>query len=69
MGVSDNNSERIKLVEHQLLELGWSWDDLEARFDVHRNTKTNWRNGKTALPEYVTEYLRVMLHAKAILHG
>lgn len=52
-----------------LTTLGWTQGDLSRRLGVHRNTANEWAQGKRAVPEYVSEYLRVMVLARRIVEG
>ena len=52
-----------------LATLGWKGNTLASRLGVDRDTVSRWRNGKTPVPGYVEEYLRVMVLAKEMLDG
>ncbi len=45
---------------------GLSASDLAKRVDVHPNTVTNWRTGKTEVPGAVIAYLTLLLRIKQI---
>lgn len=50
-----------------LSELGWSQKYLASRLGCDEDTVSRWCTGKTAVPAYVSEYIRVVALAKEIL--
>lgn len=50
-----------------LSDLGWSQKDLASRFGCDQDTVSRWATGKTPVPAYVAEYMRVVMLAKEIL--
>ncbi len=43
-----------------LKDLGWQQKELADRLGVTPDTVSSWRRGRTRVPQYVVEYLRVM---------
>lgn len=52
-----------------LKAIGWSQKDLAKRLEVNEDTVGRWVTGKTVVPGYVVEYLRVLGLARQILEG
>lgn len=46
-----------------LTTLGWTQAELARRLGLHVNTVSAWATGKTEIPVYAAEYLRVMVLA------
>lgn len=44
----------------ELTALGWTQRRLADRLGVDPDTVSRWTNGRTAVPAYVAEYLRVV---------
>lgn len=53
----------------ELRAIGWSQKDLAKRLEVNEDTVGRWVTGKTVVPGYVVEYLRVLGLAHQILEG
>lgn len=53
----------------ELRVIGWSQKDLAKRLEVNEDTVGRWVTGKTVVPGYVVEYLRVLGLARQILEG
>lgn len=53
----------------ELRAIGWSQKDLAKRLEVNEDTVGRWVTGKTVVPGYVVEYLRVLGLARQILEG
>lgn len=50
-----------------LATLGWTGAELARRLGKGKQAVSAWRTGRTAVPKYVEEYLRVMVLAKEML--
>lgn len=50
-----------------LADLGWTGAELARRLGKGPQAVSAWRTGRTAVPRYVEEYLRVMILAKDML--
>lgn len=56
-------------LKRRLAALRWSQKALAQRLSVDQDTVSRWCTGKTAVPGYVAEYLRVIDLAKGIIDG
>lgn len=50
-----------------LASLGWTGAELSRRLGKGKQAVSAWRTGRTEVPRYVEEYLRVMVLAKEML--
>lgn len=50
-----------------LSDLGWSQKHFASRLGCDADTVSRWCTSKTPVPDYVAEYIRVVLLAKEIL--
>ncbi|OBR52344.1 helix-turn-helix domain-containing protein [Paraburkholderia tropica] len=55
-----------KTFKDALTRLGWSQSEFARRTGIDKTTVSRWMQGHFPLPEWATEYIRVVLLAKEI---